>query len=210
MQAPSLASAQAFVRIVLSVSTRVQADKELVSTVPLVSTLLLWAPLRARVALLGSSRQRPEAEAARRARRASSKMNLDKDSVTHVPMVHSPAVQEALSVEYVLLASSPRLVHPSVRSVLQVDTETLLEDPLVPSAKLVSFLLDLETMNVAFARLVSSLQLQASLLALHVQLVSTRTRRTRLHATPVLLVSSLPVWATRFVDLARLANSLRQ
>jgi len=168
----------------------VQADKELVSTVPLVSTLLLWAPLRARVALLGSSRQRPEAEAARRARRASSKMNLDKDSVTDVSMVHSLAVQEALSVEYVLLASSPRLVHPSVRSVLQVDTETLLEDPLVPSAKLVSFLLDLETMNVAFARLVSSLQLQASLLALHVPLVDIKMSRIKRFAIPVQLVNS--------------------
>ena len=187
-----------------------QADKELVSTVTLVNSLLLRAALRARVALLGSSRQRPEAEAARRAREASSKMNLDKHSVTDVSMVHSPAVQEALSVEFVLLASSPRLVHPSVRSVLQVDTETLLEDPLVLSAKLVSFLLDLVTMNVALARLVSSLQLQASVLALHVQLVSTRTRRMRLHAVPVLLVSSLPVWAIRFVDSALLASSLHQ
>ena len=142
-----------------------QADKELVSTVTLVSSLLLRAPLRARVALLGSSRQRPEAEAARRARQASSKMNLDKDSVILVSMVHSPAVQEAPSVEFVLLASSPRLVHPSVRSVLQVDTETLLEDPLVLSAKLVSFLLDLVTMNVALARLVNSLHQWAPLYA---------------------------------------------
>ena len=187
MQAPSLASAQAFVRIVLSVSTRVQADKELVSTVTLVSTLLLWAPLRARVALLGSSRQRPEAEAARRARRASSKMNLDKDSVTHVPMVHSLAVQEALSVEYVLLASSPRLVHPSVRSVLQVDTETLLEDPLVPSAKLVSFLLDLETMNVAFARPASSLHQQAPLYARLAPLVNIKILLVNLFALIAML-----------------------
>ena len=194
--APSPHPGQPVVSVALSVSTRVQADKELVSTVTLVSSLLLWAPLRARVALLGSSRQRPEAEAARRARRASSKMNLDKDSVTDVPMVHSPAVQEALSVEYVLLASSPMLVHPSVRSVLQVDTETLLEDPLVPSAKLVSFLLDLETMNVAFARLANSLHQRARLYARLAPLVNIK----------ILLVSQAAIIATLALFLPLLAT----
>ena len=103
---------QAFVRIVLSESTVAQVDKELVWTVTLVSSLTLRAALRARIVPLGSSRHYPEAEAAHRARQASSKMNLHKSSAIRAPMVHSPVVQEAPSVENVLLASSPRLVQP--------------------------------------------------------------------------------------------------
>ena len=100
-QVPSLASVQALVQIVLLVCMRAGADKVLVSTVPLVGMLQLQAALRARVARLDSSRHYPEAEAARRARQVSSKMNLHKHSVIHAPMVHSPVVPEALSVEYV-------------------------------------------------------------------------------------------------------------
>ena len=140
-QAPFLASVQARARVALLAHTRVPADKEHASTAPLVSMLLLQAPLRARVARLASLRHRPEAEAARRVRQVGSRMSPHKDSVTHVSTARSQAAQEALCAGFVPLANSPRLVLQFARHVLQVDTETRPEDPLAPSAKLVSLLL---------------------------------------------------------------------
>jgi hypothetical protein len=111
-----------FALIVLSESIRMLVDRKLVSTVALVSSLTLWAAVRAKIARPGSSRQRPEAEAARRARQVSSKMNLHRNSAIRAPTVHSPVVQEAPSAENVQLASSPRLVQPFARRALQVDS----------------------------------------------------------------------------------------
>jgi hypothetical protein len=79
----------------------------------------------------------------------------------------------------------------------------------VASVQLVSFLMALVALSVVCVQLVSSLH-QDLVSALRVKPVNTRIPQTRLHVTPVLLASSLPVWAIRFVELVQLVSSLHR